>query len=57
MTSIALSWLDRKGINQAQEIVKREHYLHSRIASVCSVQGYMLKVAGQLAGVFLLGRP
>lgn len=57
MTFIALSWLDGKGIKQAQELVMREHYLHSRIASVCSVQGYALKVADQFAGVFLLGRP
>ena len=55
--TITLAWLDRAGINLAQEIVKREHYLHTRIASVCSVQGYAIEVFGATAGFLLFGRP
>ncbi len=55
--TITLTWLDKTGINLAQETVKQYHYLHTRVASVCSVQGYAIEVFGATAGFLLFGRP
>ena len=49
---------------RAQEVVRREHYLHAPVDNRCSVEGYMFGVDTEdgnlgvtMAGHFLLGRP
>jgi hypothetical protein len=64
MSTLAVSPLDREGVDHAQAIVARRHYLRKRIDSRCSVEGYRVDITAErpylvpsLAGVLLLGRP
>ena len=54
---VTLTWLDRAGIGRAQETVEQYHYLRTRVATVCCVQGYAIEVRGARAGFLLFGRP
>lgn len=57
MQCLSLEWLESDGIAWGQELVRLEHYLSTRVATICSVQGYAVSVAGERAGVLLFGRP
>jgi hypothetical protein len=57
MVALELRWLDAAGLRRAQMMVTAGHYLHRPVDARCSVQGYSVHVAGELAGVLLFGRP
>lgn len=56
--SFTLEILDRRGLNWAQHIVTRCHYLRKPVDPRCSIEGYLVRhaVLGVI-GLLLFGRP
>lgn len=54
---IHLELLDKAGVDAAQQLVARHHYLHKPIDPRCCVEGYEVLLCSVGVGVLLLGRP
>jgi len=58
MRSFRLQSLARPGIDLAQEVIEKNHYLHRPVDPRCSVEGYAVNLyAVGNVGFLLLGRP
>lgn len=54
---IDLHFLDKAGVDWAQNTIAERHYLRKKVDPRCSVEGYKITANGETAGIFLFGRP